>query len=258
MEKGFRLPGSDQLEKKWCDFRVTNDVFDEKERTIQVTSGGKIDEWGFCISEILPHDSLFCLGINPSAPVGHLHTSFATQDLNNRDFKYQREIAKNIGLNFAYWDIFPVRSSDQDKLIKKFEAIADTEAGGSIIRLMFEMTRQAINTARPKAVYVCNGWLRNLAVGQARGPLIGFWQKADILHLTHRLCRKLLLSTPSGNRIFYYNTMKLQGSTIPILLGGHLGDGNRLGPEQAAFAVTVLKEALVNPEGYYDKLSNLG
>lgn len=240
------------LKKEWKDLRKNSPVFEQRERTIQLTSNGRQkDEWGFCISEILPHNSILFLGLNPSAPPDHVHESFEGAQLMGSDFKFQRQIASEIGLNFAYWDVFPVRMTAHKEMIEKFDVITRLEAGRSILRHMFDLTRLALETARPKAVYVCNGYLKDTIIGTRQGYLAKFLREANLLPLSHSRSRERHLSVPvKGKRNFFYNTMNLHGALIPVLLGNYLGDGRDLGPQQAAHAVKILKKALADPEGY--------
>lgn len=269
MEKEFKLSEvdefkkkSDALKKKWKSFRGNSPVFTDEERRVQVIEKGKRkNEWGFCISKLLTDNSIFFLGINPSAPWNHLHTNYRYEALKrwNKLFEYQRKIAEDLGHKLSYWDIIPVRMTNQESTVIKFGSIVMEENGRSIIRDMFNLTRQAIEITDPIVVYVCNSDVSNMVMGKDKGSIIKpigrLFRGSNVIPLSHPSCRTFKISIPDKKRkiYFYYNTMVLRGVSTPVLLGSFLGDSYHKGKDQAKLAVKILKGAMDNAEHFYER-----
>lgn len=247
-ESPLELPGMIEAEKKWKNLKGASDAF-----------AGERHRWEFCASEVLYPDSLFFLGLNPSEPEGHLHTRFDLKGLieYGRIFSPLRKIAKQLDCTFSYFDLFCIRSPTAEELQNKLLALLGTEDGKYFVASLIELARQAITTAQPKAIYVCNATARDILLEV--GSLAKCLNKAGLSSGFFFDCpapQEFPRSETAGKKL-YYTVITLGAQPIPVILGIQLA-GKFISKETREKVphciVSTLREALPDPTGFYRKL----
>lgn len=248
-ESPLKLPGVAEVEKEWDTLRASNEAFD-----------GQRDRWKFCASEVLYPDSVFFLGLNPSEPKGQDHTRFGLEKLREYDgiFNPLRKIAAQLDWNYSYFDLFCFRRPTAVELPDFLSKLLETEEGRQAVAAIIDLAGQAIKTARPKAIYVCNGTAKKTL--QGKGDLAKLLRKAGLSSAFFFASPTPREVPPRGEveRKFYYTVTCMSGRPIPVLLGIDLKNARGLTNQDrekiVGFLAQIFKDALADPEDYYKKL----
>ena len=248
-EPPLELPAVAEVEKVWNDLRASSEALE-----------GQRDRWGFCASEVLYPESLFCLGLNPSEPRGARHARFGLKGLIEYGgiFNPLRGVAARLKWNYSYFDLFCFRRSNSRDLHDNLPKLLKTEAGRHAVAAMIELARQALKTASPKAIYVCNGTAREIVWG--RGKLSGYLRGAGLTTAFFFASpTPLHLPFPTGKRTmhFYYTVTRMSGRPIPVVLGMDItntrGMTNEVKEKLLDFLAQTFEDALPDPEDFYRK-----
>lgn len=212
---------------------------------------GEGAEWKFCVPEVLYPDSILFLGLNPSASKDHEHTRFDLQGLidHGHVFNPLRKIAARLKLPYSYFDLFCARTGGAADLIRRLPGLLGRSEGVQAVAAMLALPRRAVETVQPKAIYVCNGTAGKILRGEVKS-LARTLEEAGIepvFSFAHD-CLKMECKEVT----FYYTVLRLNNSSIPVVLGIDLAGAflTREKREKAIdFIVKALREAIDNPEG---------
>ena len=254
-ERPLELPGVADVEKKWDTLRDKSKAFE-----------GQRDRWKFCASEVLYSDSLFFLGLNPSEPTGHDHTCFGLEKLIEYDgiFNPLRKMAAQLEWTYSYFDLFCFRRTEAVDLQDFLSKLLETEEGRDAVAALIELAGQAIKTASPKAIYVCNGTAKDIL--QGKKALAKLLRKAGLSSAFFFASPKPierpfpLKKIPGKTRKmhFFYTVTRMSGRPIPVVLGMDIANTHGLTKndkeEMIAFVAQTFEKALRDPEDYYRQL----
>lgn len=249
-ERPLELPAMAEVEKIWNDLRASNDAFE-----------GQRDRWRFCASEVLYPDSLFFLGLNPSEPTGAHHTCFDLKGLLDYGgiFNPLREIAAQLDSTYSYFDLFCFRRPEAVELKDFLPKLLKTEEGRHAVAAMIDLARQAIKTASPKAIYVCNGTAQQTLRGQK--TLAKLLRESGLSSAFFFASPRPLdrpFSRGGDTNHFYYTVTRMSGRPIPVVLGidiknAHVTTNQREGI--IGFLAQIFEAALRDPEDFYRQIS---
>lgn len=244
----LKLPNRRRIKDAWKHLRESSAVFaDERDR------------WSFCISKVLYPDSLFFLGLNPSEPRGVSSECFGLDELKayKKIFEPLRMIAAELQLKYSYFDLFCVRRTKPKELQNKLRQLLQTAEGRAVASGMLELAREAIATARPKGIYVCNATVRNTLRGL--GPLAKCLNEAGLPPLlTIKKPLPHFCRAGGKNWRFYYTVTCLDAKPVPVLLGIDVGNQRitaEVRKEILKHIFTTFNDARRGPKDYYDTLA---
>lgn len=248
-ESALELPGVNATRDEWENFRDRSDAF-----------AGEREHWGFCASEVIYPDSLFFLGLNPSEPKGHRHEHFELMKLvgYGKIFSPLRLIADKLKMKYSYFDLFSVRRSKAGDLTRKLPKLLGTGEGRQAVATLIGLTRQAVQTAQPKAIYVCNATARDILRGE--GPNAKGLREAGIIPALFPDCPAVRPHPcDAGGKTwrFFYTVAPVDGQRIPVLLGIDVWSIKETPDTKDRILesiVTTLKDALAGPDKYYRTL----